>query len=252
MPERIKFIAFGCVHCPLQDPEAVDWVVEAIAREKPDVVVCTGDLHEADAASKWPSEYEWDIKDEWESANAFLGQIYKAYPKAKRYLLEGNHDDNFHGINRIPKKLRRGLDWKEHEPNLQYWERPIGYRNRRSNVLRFGQVSFGHGFECGAASDEFECLKYSEWFGLHIRSHTHRPLQVTRARRNARLPLNHWFANIGCLREMNPDYMARNDVSQWGQAICVGETDMIKSPRSRRYWEARVDIFRMAEDVDWD
>jgi predicted phosphodiesterase len=249
-----KFLAFSCPHCPLEDRAAVDWMIGRIEDEKPDVIVHLGDGHEADSASKWPAENDWEIRDEWESHNGFLERVRKAYPKARRVFLPGNHDDNFAQIGRIDNRVRNALHYRDHEPALAHWEQPAPYVYcRRKGVFRIGQVTFAHGYECGANSDEMQSILLGVPFGLFVSGHTHRPTPlVGRARRSANVPLPYWFANAGCLRDLKPAYMQRKRSHLWGQGVVIGEAMPLKSPRMSRQWEARVEIFRTSDPDNYE
>jgi predicted phosphodiesterase len=254
MPDRQTFIAFSCPHCPLQDEKAVDWLIGRIEAERPDVIVHLGDGHEADSASRWPSEYTFNIVDEWKAHNALLGKIRKASPKSRRVFLPGNHDANFSAVGRIQLKLAAALDYAEHEPELkEHWERPCPYvYDRRRGVFRLGQVSFGHGWESGVNSDEFQAILLAMPYGLHVSGHTHRPLPVTRCFRTRGVPLPFWYANAGCIRDLSPQYMSRHRSHGWGQAMVIGEVAITKSPRMSRQWEARTEVFRMKDEGEFD
>jgi predicted phosphodiesterase len=263
MPERIKFIVAGCLHAPYIDPQAADWFVGNIERERPNVIVLNGDLLEAQPASRFKDKerHRYTIGQEYKAADEFLGRVHKAWNKAEIVLTMGNHDTNYYEVDRVPPELMDVLDWKRRDesgkyvniPNLKHVSKIMPYCNRRKDAYRIGQVSIAHGFDCGSNSDEIEALRVGMPYGLHIRSHTHRPTNgIIRARKNASTPLPWWYANTGCLRDLYPDYMSRQSVQNWGQGCVIGTADLLKSPRMSRCWEARVDIFRMAEDVDWD
>lgn len=253
----VKFAAFSCPHCPLQDERAIEWLLGRLEAEKPDVLVHLGDGHEADSASRWPSEYDWSLRDEFDAHDALLGRLRKAVGKKTRLVfLPGNHDANLLSIGRIDKRIRSQCDYRDpdNEPELQHWEQPCEYvYDKRKGVFRLGQVSFAHGFEHGASGDEFQALLLGVPFGLHITGHTHRPTPMPmRCYRTKAVPLPYWFANPGCLRDLKPPYMERKRSHQWGQGVVFGETAIQKSPRMSRQWDARVEVFRMADDGTFD
>ncbi len=241
-----SFLAFSCVHCPLQDAEAVDFLLHTIGKLKPDVIVHLGDGHEADSASRWPNEYDWSLSEEFKSHNEFLKSIRKASPKSRRIFLPGNHDDNLQSINRIDIRLRNLCDYNEHEPELrEHWEQPINYvYSRRRGVWRLGQVTFCHGYEASASADELQSILLGMPYGLFVGGHTHKPLDVTQAYKTRSIPLPYWYANTGCMRDMKPVWMARKRTHQWGQAITVGKASIVKSPRMSRQWDAQTIIFK--------
>ena len=63
------WIAFSCPHVPLQCDAAIDWMLGQISDLSPDVIIHLGDGHEADSASRWPSEYDWSLEDEFVGHN---------------------------------------------------------------------------------------------------------------------------------------------------------------------------------------
>ncbi len=253
----ITFAAFSCPHCPLQDKKAVDWMLGRIEKEQPDVVVHLGDGHEADSASRWPSEYDWSLEDEFNEHNKFLVSVRKVTPKSRHVFLPGNHDANLQEIGRIDKRIRSQCNYRDakNEPELaEHWEHPCEYvYDRRRGVFRIGPVAFAHGYECGGNGDEFQAILLGVPYGLFIAGHTHRPTPtLMRARRTVAVPLPYWYLNAGCLRDLKPTYMKRKRSHLWGQGLVLGEAMETKSPRMSRAWDARVEIFRMGDDEEFD
>lgn len=250
----VKFIAFSCPHCPLEDPEAIGWLVEQIGTRSPDVIVHLGDGHEADSASRWPSEYSWSLVDEFRAHNELLKGIREAAPSARRVFLPGNHDDNLLSINRIDKKLRGLCDYRSQpqwEPELSMWEQPADYVYcRKRGVFRLGAVTFAHGYESGTSGDEFQSIRLGVPYGLFVGGHTHRPLPVTQAARTRTLPLPYWHCNAGTLRDIwDVPYMTRKCRSLWGQGLVYGETETGRRPRmTRASWDAELVVRRMFDD----
>jgi len=224
---KTSWLFFTCLHVPLHDDEFVDWLIEQIKERKPDVIIHGGDGHEADSASRWPSEYDWTLSDEFRAHNEILKRIRQASPKSKRVFLPGNHDDNILALNRIDWKLRDLCDYRELEPELKHWEQPAEYvYDREKGVYRIGQVTFAHGYECGASSDEYQAYQLGLPYGLFVSGHTHRPVAVTQAQRTKTIRLPYWYANAGCGRDMvDVPYMMRKRRFDWGQGIVVGEAD---------------------------
>jgi predicted phosphodiesterase len=250
-----KFLAFGCTHVPFHDPAAIEWLSEKIGEHKPDVLIHLGDLEEADAASKFPSEYNFDLDDEHQAAHDLLGKLRRSAKKDCRLIrLPGNHDANIDEEMRINKKVRKLCSFKrwrpeEGEAESKHWHVPCEYTyDRKKGVYRIGQVTFCHGYECGANSGEFQSILLGTPYGLYIDAHTHRPIHVTRAYRTKQVPLPYWYANVGCMRDLKPKFVERKRTHQWGQGIVVGEATDLKSPRVSREWSAHTEIFRMGDD----
>ena len=237
----VKFIFFGCVHAPLQDPEAVAALLEGIRRFKPDVVIHGGDGHEADAACRFHSEYEFTLEDEYASHNAFLADLHKAAPNAQRVFLLGNHDNNLLKWGRLDKRVRKVADFRLHEPELTHWKLLPYLHDRRNGCFRIGQVVFIHGFSVCTNADELETFYFTNEYGLCCRAHTHRPtVGIERCMRTKRIPLRYWYANAGCLRHLKPEYVKTQNTEMWGHAYIKGEALPLKSPRLTREWSAEV------------
>lgn len=249
-----KFIGFSCTHFPLQDDKAINWLGENIEMEKPDVIVHLGDGHEADAPSRWPSEYLHTLLDEFRQHNKFLKYLRQIAPNARKVFLPGNHEENITGANRIAPKLRGLCDYRELEPELEHWEQPAEYvYDRNRGVFRLGQVTFAHGFEANASSDELQSITLGLPYGLTVLGHTHRPVAVTQAKRTAVVPLPYWFANSGCLLNMNIEYMRRKRSHLWGQGLVVGTYNDWRYSQSmmpqQPEWDAETRVYRMFNDV---
>jgi predicted phosphodiesterase len=251
--ESTSFVAFSCPHCPLQDEGAVEWLIERVASIRPDVLVHLGDGLEADSASRWPTEYPWSLADEFAEHERFLKRLRKASPRSRRVFLPGNHEDNLLSINRIDRRLRGLCDYRSRSncPELaEHWEQPVPYVfDRRAGVFKIGQVSFSHGFESGARSDESQAILLGQPFGLMVTGHTHRPTPgVMRAMRTQTIPLPYWYANPGCLRDLKPDYMRRKRSHAWGHGLVTGRASPVRGGRLSRMWEATVEVFRLSDD----
>jgi len=254
--KSIKWLAFGCKHAPLTDADAMAWAIERIRELQPDVIVDLGDAFEADSASRWPSEYDFTLDDEYRADNEHRRRIREAAPNAKLVFLPGNHDDNILAIGRIDKRMRARCNWQVrqyddrdrwlNEELLTHWQIKAKHLYcRQRGVYRLGQVAFAHGYEHGSNSDEFQAILLGDPFGLTVTAHTHRPMPVTQAQRTKDVPLPYWYANVGCLRDLKPSYVARKRTHRWGQALAHGTAQITKSPRMSRQWTATVEIFRM-------
>ncbi len=243
-----KFIAFSCTHCPLEDPAAIDWLLGKIEEHQPDTIVHLGDGLEADSASRWPSEADWTLEDEFEHFDSLLYRVRTAAGKGARCVfLEGNHDANLLSINRIDKRLRGMCDWRKSKnlPEMQHWLTPTKYEYNRRGVWRLGQVVFSHGYEAGAGAGRVESCTLGNEYGLYIHGHTHRPHDVRQVMLTQAVALRTWYANAGTMGQMDREYMSRKRQSMWGQACIVGEAADIKSPRMSRAWDAHMELFRM-------
>ena len=261
--KSISFLAFGCPHAPLHDRDHIDWVSQNVRKHKPKYLICLGDLFEADSASRWPSEYDWNLTDEYRAANdEVLKVVRRSAPKdVQCVFLRGNHDDNLLAIDRLPSKVRGTCDWRRkqfddegnwlNEELLTNWHHKTPYEYSRKGAYRIGQVTFAHGYECGQTADEMHSILLGYPFGLYIGTHTHRPLPVTQAKRTSAVPLPYYFANTGCSRNMECDYMLRKRQHLWGQGCVIGDCDptpIRTSVPTERKWNAETLIRKMYED----
>jgi len=247
---NVKFIAFSCTHCPLEDPEAIRWLHQQIEDVKPDYVIHLGDLLEADSASRFPAENPWDLKDEFDAAERMLSGIREVGgPDCTYVMLEGNHDLAVRDQNRIDKRLRSLCDWRDLK-EMDNWVVGAEYNYcRKRGVYRLGQVAFSHGFECGSNAGAQQSVYLGNEYGLFVWGHSHRPEQVQQTMWTKTRPLRYWHANAGSLANMDREYMRRKRKQMWGQACVVGECALTKSPRLSRCWSAETRIFRMYGDT---
>lgn len=245
-----SWLAFSCPHCPLQDDEAVEWLLEQIKEHKPDTIIHLGDGHEADAASKFANEYDFSLKDEYEAHNTFLSQVRKASPSSRRVFLLGNHDNNLLKWARLDKDIRDLCDFHAWEPELKHWEEPCKYINGPRGVFRIGQVSFFHGYQAGASADAMQSVRLGLPYGLTVSGHTHSPVDVTQDKRSVSVLNPFWYANAGTLRDIdNVPWMDDKDRQRWGQAVVVGESETWRYEQSlmpqKPLWEAKTIVRRM-------
>ena len=247
--EDKSFLAFSCVHAPLHDAEAIDWLVEQIAARRPDVVVCLGDQHEMAWASSHADVESVDAAEEYEASNAILADIRRASPDSRRIFLPGNHEARLDSP-KIDPRIRKAMHYKSHEPELrEHWEMPVLRYElcRHHGCFRLGQVAFHHGVACSASGIKKEATILAREWGLYIHGHTHRPTpegQPEQIIAGQAWPLNWWRANPGCLRHMAPDWAAKEDKSRWGQGLIAGRAQLLKSPRAKKCWDAESVHFR--------
>jgi len=247
---KTKFLAFSCTHHPLEDPEAIEWLIDRIRHHEPDTIIHLGDGHEADSASRWPSEYDWTLSYEFERHNSFLREIRLALPKAHKVFLPGNHDDNILDINRINAKLRDLCDYRDHEPELAYWEQPCVYKYDSRGRYRINQVTFAHGFETLKNSNADQGLLLGMENGLFVSGHSHRPVDITSSKTTNNIPMRRSHVNVGTLRNMvDVPYMGRKKKFEWGQALVVGEAGDWRYSGSdipnKPLWEAELEVLKM-------
>jgi len=248
------FAACSCFHTPFQSEESVSWMLGKLEEFQPTTFVCCGDLFDASAVSVHPHEYEHALEVEFEEGSSILKRIMAVIPKANYVWCLGNHDDNIRVSDprRSPYQLRSLLNWNNHREfgeTFLKWNQ-IPYRKDTRGVYKLGNnVCFSHGYDAGVNSDELETLQLAMITGgqawkLFVRGHTHRPTShVMQCHKTKRIPLPWYYANVGTMGPLKPDYMKRKDSSQWGAGMIVGETNM-SSPRrpSCSEWDAHMEL----------
>jgi predicted phosphodiesterase len=255
MKDEVKFLAFGCVHAPLQNDEHIEEIVKWNKDNKPHVVICLGDLFEATAASKWEKEYR--------VGDRILKQIREVNPDGDYVFLEGNHDANITAKGRLPQDIREMLRYDVphitsngacvNKEITSYWTKKANYLYQRDRgSYRLGAVCFAHGMEAGIASDEMQAIYYNQnWANsLFVSSHTHRPTEgkPKQAMKTKGRGLPFWYLNTGCSCDMDKmDYMDRKNRSMWGNGFIHGRCELIKSPRLSKTWDAECVVTKWFE-----
>ena len=260
MPKGVvRFAAHSCVHAPEHDESAIDWYLGQLEEYKPDVVISLGDDLEADSASRWPSEKHHTLIDEYAADDEIKRRIIEVTPNARHIRLMGNHCANILEHGRINPKLRDLCDWRipqysragvQVNANALKWETVGDYIFcKRRGVFRLGQVTFGHGWLTNTKADAHHSVRLGCPMGLFVGGHLHSPKPVDRVMLTTKIPLDYWYANAGCLRDLDPDYMKRKDAFNWGHGAVFGEADTrcgpSKSLRMTRQWAAETRIKEM-------
>lgn len=101
--------------------------VKLAAQLKPVAVILAGDVLDLASMSKHDAsswERQFSVKEEIESATDRMGEIFKAAPRAQRFLLWGNHDggrfERFLVNNAPMMRGMPGMTFAEHFPEWSY------------------------------------------------------------------------------------------------------------------------------------
>jgi len=251
MANRVRILAFGCLHAPITHGPFFNWIIRQIEEFKPDHIVNLGDWYEGLAASRWPrhDEQGWSVYDEHRAVLNQAIAINTASPESKKHWLYGNHDDNLFGSqpNRIPKELREAVQWRNKPENcnaLNGWNVIPEYGDRVR--LRLGPITFQHGTKTSMAGLRDSSYDHGTPFGLHVSAHTHRPEPITQARERRSL-LPYWFCNVGTgIDYSKAFYMQRNSIALWGRGICLIEAPGVSQSRTAyasKQWDAELRLF---------
>lgn len=103
MKKNRKILVIGDVHHPFADFELLDQIYEFKKKFKPDFILCTGDMLDQKAWSRYPKDPEDDGAEvEWTKALRASKEMAKLFPNLT--ILNSNHD-----IRYIKKARESGL-----------------------------------------------------------------------------------------------------------------------------------------------
>jgi hypothetical protein len=247
----IRGAAFGCSHSPFTSPSSMKWVLDTLADAgRLHMVAHLGDLFESGAASVHPNEYTHSLLDEYSHGAWFLDQIEAVVgPRCKKVWVLGNHDDNLQAQDprRVPPALRSAVHWNNSpfSKTFRRWTQ-VPYVKAKEGTLRVGDVVLTHGWDSSPSSGELEAIQVAGMHGfepglLVVRAHTHVPIAPTRCMRSRNTPLPWWFANVGTLGPLKPNWTSRVYTGMWGAGVLIFETEIDPSPTiSGRRWTAEL------------
>ena len=242
------FLAFGCVHVPIHDTDGVAWLVEQVRERQPDVLVCLGDMLDAEAVSRHDKASPRRLIDEYEAADGLCAQLNEAAPKAKKVWLAGNHEQRIQRPEHA--MLSDVLDYRKHLRATRRWKH-IDYVQDDDHTFNLGQVTFMHGFAVGTASCKYESYDYGVENGLTVYAHTHRPHPVHRISLGTRkLRCHHVNTGTFISREAvkGPGgYMQAQRTKDWGQGIVVGAACTKRRMDPHYRWRAELIVNKMMD-----
>lgn len=237
MANKIRWAAFGCVH--LHRGKVWDRAMSLIREYKPDVLVCLGDVLDADGASRFPQEGRKKLSAEFRIGNELLRQAADAVPKGQLVFMEGNHEFNVRDELRLAPEVRDLCDYRLHMPALDRWDwKPYDCCER--GIFRLGQVAFAHGYRTGPRCNEKQALEFCRPFGLGVFAHDHKPMEPRQIEVWAGIHAPYWAMNVGTLGPLRPKYMTRKSTAGWGHGVALGSCTMNRSARSTKLWHAEL------------
>jgi hypothetical protein len=233
----------------------VGLTIDVLRDWKPDVAVLIGDVFEALAASRWPSDAGHKLSDEYRAAADVIGRLRGACPKTRWVFCEGNHDANILAKGRLQDDTKDLVDYRIHLAKVLRGVRIIPYVNGRQGCYRIGPVTMCHGFDTTPQGWRNDAIRLGSPGGLFVTGHTHQPMPVTQARINDKVLLQYWGANTGTNASLRPDYMTRANADKWGSGIVIGSAKMGRSVQTTSggrmgrgwTWEAETIIFRTSD-----
>ena len=209
-------------HYPLHDKAAVNCVVKAIRKIKPDVFVNLGDVGEWESVSAWkykdkklpPLEFQLPIVNEdIRLVNKGLDiwdEVLDEVKCKKKYLLQGNHDlwlDNF--SNKYP-----------YLSNYSFFKackiKERGYKYTEYNLpIQIGKLTFFH----GAFATTYHAKKHLETYGENVMyGHTHDLQRHTKTFAGG--TISAW--SLGCLKDIEKDEdWLGGRLTNWNHAFAI-------------------------------
>lgn len=245
-------VAFGCGHNPIQHKGYQDFRDDVLRAVDPDWVVNLGDWHDAAFASRWENEEDWDSEDEFRCLADDARRINEAAPRARRVLLEGNHDDNVSQPGRLPKAVRNSILARRDSilaAHTADWHTvPYGH----DKYFRIGQITFQHGCQTNLNAERDQCLLYGVPYGLHVSAHTHRPIPPTLIVMPGKVPVyGAHFVNVGTGADWDKmRYIQRSNHALWGRGVLIFEVNdrQRRSAFASKQWNADLLIHSMANE----
>lgn len=233
----MKVLAFGCVHFPFERKDECDKLVQIARREKPDVIVCLGDLLDTTGIGKHvPSaEHLHPMSAETKKASAFLASLRKAATRPKKksprcVWMWGNHEDRIHKACELNPFTRDALLATTTGGEYEKWE-VVQYRKDEEGFLQIGKVIFFHGIRCGKTGAETEAFEIAEILGgryngsLIVSAHTHHP-HPPRQIEVRGVPISLHIANVGTMADSKAlGYTARINTKHWKAMPLIIEID---------------------------
>jgi len=155
----IKVVAFGDVHVPFQDDDAISLMLQISRTIKPDVVISGGDFVDFYAISRFvrTPQRRLLLAEEIRQAKELLQQIRRSFPKAVKIFMCGNHELRMktYLYTRAPElaalpelELQKVLgldDWVF----LEYQEYPQAVGNDTAPTVYAGDLIIQHGARMG-------------------------------------------------------------------------------------------------------
>lgn len=136
-----RILILGDIHTPFQGNEVIKQAYEFNKKFKADLVICTGDLLDQKAWSRYPKDPEDDGPEtEWSKAEAACRELHKLFPKMT--ILNSNHDRRY-----IKKAREAGLISKMIRPLEELLPLPGWQWHLGPEPLLVDNIAFFHGDE---------------------------------------------------------------------------------------------------------
>lgn len=215
-----KCVVLPDIHVPFHDEKAINPVLKFIKDFNPDVLVQVGDFYDFYDVSKFDKdpERQYRLQDEIDEGKKLWKKIRKNAPKAKLYMLEGNHE------HRLPKYLTRNpelhslrslkleniLELKDLD--VKIIEAKDTFYLNKNIIVTHGGKDDGSKLRSKAGYSANANLLHHNISGLS--GHSHRLGASFKTDISGRKA---WY-EVGCLCRLDPDYLKNPD---WQQGFAV-------------------------------
>jgi predicted phosphodiesterase len=214
-----RCFVFSDLQIPYHSPQALSIALQRCQDYKPTHCVLIGDYMDYTALLGKAKQRQINLTTEelksldleFLAAGKILNEIERVLPAGcVKYFIKGNHEDRADGI--------------LHKPDGEYWRKHIDIDERLSlskrgwqvikynDKVKLGKLNYTHGYYFGTHHAMQHARVYCENV---LYGHTH-AVQVFTMPTPAR-ELSFWSASIGCLSDVNPEWL-RGKPNSWDHA----------------------------------
>lgn len=210
---------------PFEDAKALKIVCALIKDVQPTKIVHLGDLIDCYQISSFDKDPDRksSLQDDIDAAAIWLGHLKRAAPKAKCYLLEGNHEDRLRRtIWRMPEAQRELTQLRAFKDGITWpkllgldalgWEFIASQGQARAAIVP--RLVIKHGQVVRRWSAQSAKAEWERYGRSGISGHTHRMGKFYTRDFNG----NHLWVEAGCTCDLTPQYV---EDPNWQQGVIV-------------------------------
>jgi len=225
---RLKFVfpiacktlgVFGDVHIPFHDNDALEVMFTKFEEEKVDAILINGDLldfYQLSFHEKDPRQVHF--KDEIEAGKEFLAYMRDRFPGIPIYYIPGNHENRFERYLRIKASELLDMDEFRLDVILHVAEYGVHFIPFRSNVS-FGNYVIEHGDKLSGAGGVVPARTLLIRLKTNaIVNHFHKSSESLQRVFGAEGPTTIKAYSLGCMCDLNPDYM---EINEWNHGFAI-------------------------------
>jgi predicted phosphodiesterase len=217
-----RILLLSDIHIPYHSITAITAALDYGKKIKPDIVLLNGDTLDFHGLSRFARDpRKRSFADELNSFKAFMEILEKTFPKAKKVLKIGNHEERYlHFLWQKAGELH-GVEEFELESIIKARANGIDIVGEK-RIIKAGGLNIIHGHEF--SSGFFSPVNVAR--GLYLRGktsaiqgHNHATSEHTEPDMNNKITTT-W--SVGCLCELHPAYMPLN---KWNQGLADIQLD---------------------------